>query len=69
MKTYTTIQGDTWDVIAFKHFPKQGRELITSILIQHNTDFINTVIFPAGCIINIPDITVSRAKTLPPWMV
>ena len=68
MKTYTTIQGDTWDIIAFKHYPAQGKELLTSILIQANTQYINTVIFPAGCVITLPEVTPALPKTLPPWM-
>ena len=68
MKHYRTVQGDTWDLIAYKHYPRKGRELITSILIQANTEFINTVIFPAGCIISLPDIPAKTSKSLPPWI-
>ena len=68
MDTYITQQGDTWDFIAYKLFGKMGRELLTSILIDNNQQFISTVIFPAGCVLHIPVINVPAAKSLPPWM-
>ncbi len=68
MRKYMTVQGDTWDKIAHDHYGRQGRELLTSILIQNNPQYIDTVIFPPGCVINIPDIQVKHAKSLPPWM-
>ncbi len=68
MNTYTTKQGDTWDDIAFKVFPDRGREAITSLLIQNNPQYIDIVIFPAGCILSLPDIQVKRSKNLPPWL-
>lgn len=68
MRKYRTVQGDTWDLIAYRHYPKQGRELAVSTLIQANTQYISTVIFPAGCIIELPDIPAKKAGGLPPWM-
>ncbi len=62
--TYTTILGDTWDVIALKTL---GDEKYTGRLIEKNIELADTVIFSAGTSIKIPDISVEEAATLPPW--
>lgn len=67
-KTYTTIQGDTWDLIAFKCYEGWGGERLTTALIEANTQFIGTAVFPAGCVLNVPEVYIPAAKTLPPWM-
>ena len=67
-KTYTTIQGDTWDVIAYRCYEGMGGERLTSALIEANTQYVNTVIFPAGCALEIPEVYIPAPTTLPPWM-
>lgn len=67
MRKYRTQQGDTWDLIAFRMYPKLGAEKLMSELIEANSDYVNIVIFPANIILNIPDIEIPVAKTLPPW--
>ena len=62
--TYTTILGDTWDVIALKTL---GDEKYTGRLIENNIELADTVFFSAGTSIKIPDISVEEAATLPPW--
>lgn len=65
MTTYRTIQGDTWDSIAYR---VAGTETFMTDLMQANPDHIETVIFPAGVILNIPDVAIeSAADILPPW--
>ncbi|MEK5166219.1 tail protein X [Paenibacillus sp. FSL R5-0527] len=65
MTTYRTIQGDTWDSIAYK---VAGTETFMTDLMLANLEHIETVIFPAGVTLNIPDIKIeSAADTLPPW--
>lgn len=64
MKTYRTIQGDTWDSIAFSI---AGKESFMVPLIDANPDHAEVVIFKAGVIINVPDVPVSVSSTLPPW--
>lgn len=66
MKTYTTIQGDTWDYIALKEL---GSEMYMHLLLKENPDHANIEIFSAGVILNIPDIPEGAviADTLPPW--
>lgn len=68
MRHYRTIQGDTWDIIAARTWPDLGGELLTSKLIAQNPDYIDTVIFPAGIILDIPDIETPAVKNLPPWV-
>lgn len=68
MRTYTTIQGDTFDLIAYKLYPKLGREKLTSLLIDANPEHISTVIFSAGIVLNIPEVSVPASSSLPAWM-
>ena len=65
-KTYTTVQGDTWDVISLKSY---GSELFTDKLIAANFQQRNVGIFGSGTVINIPDVTAQQViqTNLPPW--
>ena len=64
MKTYTTVQGDMWDSIAYT---QMGSVLYTDQLMWANREYLNYFIFPAGIVITIPDVTVPVESTLPPW--
>lgn len=65
MKTYTTIQGDMWDSIAYTQL---GDCAHTDKLIAANTEYLDIFIFPAGIELNIPDVdTTSDSDSLPPW--
>lgn len=64
MKTYRTIQGDTWDSIAFSI---AGDESFMVPLMTANPDHTEVVIFPAGITLQVPDVPVESASTLPPW--
>lgn len=61
---YTTISGDTWDVIAKKVY---GNELKADVLMAANPNHIETFIFSAGAELNTPELTQERSGTLPPW--
>ena len=67
MRTYRTEQGDTWDLIALKFYPKIGGEKLMDILLEHNPKYIKTVIFSANVILNIPDVDVPVISSLPAW--
>lgn len=67
MNTYRTQQGDTWDLIALRMYPKIGGEKLTDILIEANPKHIHTVIFPANVILNIPEVEVPVIENLPAW--
>lgn len=64
MRKYKTIQGDTWDIIAFN---KLGGEQYTHLLIEANFKYRNYVIFPANVELILPEITTSINTLLPPW--
>lgn len=65
MRIYTTIQGDTWDMIAHK---KLGNSSCTDRLITANPEHIGTLIFPAGVVLRLPEIEEEKtADSLPPW--
>lgn len=68
MRNYTTISGDTWDLIAFKCYEGLGGEKLTSLLIDYNSTYRETVIFQAGVTLNIPEAYIPVSKSLPPWM-
>ena len=63
-KTYTTSQGDTWDIIALR---QMGSEKYMSLIIEANSKFNQVVVFPAGIVLVIPAVPVATATTLPPW--
>ncbi len=64
MKAYTTTEGDTWDLIAYREL---GSERYTALLMEANTEYIHTVVFSAGGALTIPDIATPIPESLPPW--
>lgn len=64
MKTYTTIAGDKWDGIAFKELGNCNK---LDILIKENIKHKDIYIFPAGVVLNIPEVEETINQTLPPW--
>ena len=65
-KTYTTKQGDMWDLIAYKQL---GSCKHTAALIYANTKYHDTYIFPANIILVLPEVENDTAAPLPPWKV
>lgn len=68
MRKYRTVQGDTWDIIAVKQYRELGGEKWTSVLIDANPKYIETVVFSAGCELEVPEVRVPASRMLPPWM-
>ncbi|MCD5324780.1 MULTISPECIES: tail protein X [Pontibacillus] len=62
---YETLQGDTWDGIAYK-FYKDETKMIE--LLRANPVHINTVIFSAGISLDIPAVEVKPKEEKPPWL-
>ncbi len=65
--TYTTIQGDTWDGIAYKML---GDESYLTALMDLNYEHHQYVIFPSGIQLVLPEIeesTEAYKEKLPPW--
>ena len=65
--TYRTVQGDTWDLIALRMYPKIGAEKLMDVLLEANPEHMHTVIFPANVILNIPEVDVPVISSLPAW--
>lgn len=63
-KTYTTIQGDMWDLIAKRLY---GDETALNVLLEANQQYADTVIFPAGVVLKVPEYTAPVTSILPPW--
>lgn len=64
MTSYRTIQGDTWDGVAYKLY---GDETSMSALLASNTAHVETVVFGAGVVLAVPEINQEAASELPPW--
>lgn len=63
-RTYTTISGDVWDMIAKEQL---GGERYTSLLMQANPEHLNTVVFSVGVSLVLPEVTTPIPESLPPW--
>lgn len=65
MSNYTTISGDTWDIIAKKVY---GSEHQMHVLIQENFKQRSVAVFGAGVVISVPPLPVTQDQTdVPPW--
>ena len=62
--SYTTIQGDTWDVIAYKLYGLESRMLQ---LMEYNPEHMHIVVFSAGIILTVPELQEEVMSYLPPW--
>lgn len=62
--TYTTKQGDMWDGIAFD---QMGSVYHTSDLIRANMQYHDYFSFPAGVVLEIPEVEQKSPETVPPW--
>ena len=62
--TYTTVSGDTWDIVACKAY---GNEMYMDTLIKANIEYKDTYIFPAGVVLTLPEIELTVSESLPPW--
>jgi phage tail protein X len=64
MTEYRTTQGDLWDVIALKVY---GSEHLMHVLIEANPEYRHMVVFPANCILNVPEMTSTVNAPSLPW--
>lgn len=63
--TYTTSQGETWDSIARATL---GSERRLHLLLDANQAHRDTLIFSAGTVLRIPDVSSADVETVtPPW--
>jgi len=67
MRVYRTVQGDTWDIIALRMYPKLGGEKLMDRLLEANSKHRDTVSFAADVLLQIPDVEIPVVSSLPPW--
>ena len=63
-ETYTTKLGDTWDSIAYDLY---GAESYMKDLIEANWDYIDTLIFGAGTVLDVPEVEDELDTDAPFW--
>lgn len=63
-KTYTTTQGDMWDLIAKRLY---NDEASLNVLLEANQRYADMVVFPAGVELDAPEYTATVTSMLPPW--
>lgn len=63
-ETYTTISGDTWDMIAKRVY---GSEKHLDFLMAHNFNLLDYFVFPAGVEVNTPALPENAGADLPSW--
>ena len=62
-KTYTTTQGDMWDLIAKRLY---NDEASLNVLLEANQRYADMVVFPAGVELDVPEYTAPVTSMLPP---
>lgn len=62
---YTTVQGDTWDKIAYE---KLGSEYLLPLLLEANKQYRQVLIFSGGITLIIPEIDTSEVTERPEWL-
>ncbi len=50
-ESYTTVSGDTWDLIAYRVL---GNEFLCTKLMDKNREYLDYMVFPAGIILTLP---------------
>ena len=64
MEQYTTVQGDTWDIIAKAVY---GDEKYAGYLMESNRTLLEYMIFPGGVTLNVPELPEESDDDLPIW--
>ncbi|MCI5708582.1 tail protein X [Veillonella caviae] len=64
MNSYTTVQGDMWDSIAFRVY---GDERYINVLLNANPEYAHMIVLTGGIVIRCPEISVEATQILPPW--
>lgn len=61
---YTTVLGDTFDMIAHKVYGDSKQAIH---IIEANIEYANIIIFSGGISLKIPEIEIVSPISLPPW--
>lgn len=65
MRKYTTISGDTFDIVAKKEL---GDEKLAGEIIELNLEYSDIILFQAGVELKIPEKDADKvSENLPPW--
>lgn len=64
MATYTTKNGDMWDMIAYAQL---GSTSYTDQFINANLQHKDIYLFPSGVVLTLPEIAAPVNSSLPPW--
>ncbi len=62
--TYTTRQGDMWDMIAWRVY---GNEMMADVLMKANPAHLGTLVFSGGVELKCPEVNASNSISLPAW--
>ena len=62
--TYTTVSGDTWDLIASQ---QMGKESYMKELMDANWELTDILVFDSGTELVIPDVDIRAEENLPFW--
>ena len=62
--TYETVQGDTWDKIAYQVY---GDEKYAGYLMENNRLLLEYLVFPGGVTLSTPDLADELDEDLPIW--
>lgn len=65
MNNYTTIQGDTWDLISYRLW---GSEYLLPLLLEANMQHRDIVVFDGGIKLNVPDVDTTTYTVRPHWL-
>ncbi|KAA9003990.1 phage tail protein [Paenibacillus spiritus] len=64
MTQYRTIQGDTWDAVAYKLY---GDENLMTLLLEANPEQADKVILDGNLLLHVPVRPEQTSEDLPPW--
>lgn len=65
MRSYTTVSGDTWDLVSYRVY---GSEFYMHLLIGANPSHRFTARFDSGTVLTIPALpAASVTENVPPW--
>lgn len=69
MRTYRTIEGDSLDLICFKHYQGRQSGIVEQVLAANYRLSGQAAQLPAGLVINLPDIPQPKRdiKTISLW--
>ncbi len=65
MSSYTTIQGDTWDLIAYRLW---GSEYLLPLLLEENPKYRHVHVFDGGINLQVPDVDTTNYTARPAWL-